>query len=200
MARSGVPRGEGHSLQQMLGTQQDQIAQLFRLQVGKGGGGSVAAPFTIGGLTLDADGLAALAEILNPMWREFETEFEQGVTTNIAATKRWDEYLVMGGVVYWNFSYAITGTGTAASPLKMTMPVAPYRGGSMEIGQVLVYDSSAARRYNTMAEISTLADLSDGVAFGVEGATSALWGANPNLAIGPNDILRGTLMYRHGLR
>lgn len=200
MARSGVPRGEDHALQQMLGTQQDQIAQLFRLQVGKEGGGSVKAPFTIGGLTLDADALARLREALYPMANDFEAEFEQGVTTNIAATKRWDEYYVLGDLVFWNFSYRITGTGTAGSELKMTMPVPPFREGSMELGMVLVYDAAPGVRYNTMGEVRNLADLSAGMAFGSPGATGALWGVDPNLALASGDIIRGTLLYRHGLR
>lgn len=70
----------------------------------------------------------------------------------------------------------------------------------MELGMVLVYDAAPGVRYNTMGEVRELADLSAGMAFGSPGATGSLWGVDPNLALASGDIVRGTLLYRHGLR
>jgi hypothetical protein len=193
--------GSKHAAANALGSLDDRVRQLQSLVPGPDGGGSVAAPFTIGGYTFDEGGqvdLTKLADIARTgsRWEAgpFLPVISQGVTTDIAYTHRYSEVLI-GDEVVWNFFFDFTGTGTAGSQLKVELPL-PCHGADVIVkfvGQVQLYDASTTVRHSMEAETTD-----SGVHIWFAGSTTGnnLWGANPSIAIASTDQLRGMIRYR----
>lgn len=96
MANSKIARGENHASEALLGRMQDQIAQLYRLVPGINGGGSVDAPFSVGGYTFDQGGqidLSALPRVpdlprgivAGPIWMD-ATSYTNATATETIVT------------------------------------------------------------------------------------------------------------------
>lgn len=196
MGQRGV--SNDRAFEREIGGINRRLTDLSRLIPGKDGGGSVSAPFSIGGTTFGDDTaqvvLSVLAQLSHPVSQEYEAVFDQGVTTSLARDRAYDDFLIIGPFVYWRYNYSIRETGTAGSALMMSIPVMPISGNAYELGMTLVYDSSGATRYNCMSE--RLNDGSQRHQFGAEGGSGNLWGVSPNLAVDNGDIVRGWCFYR----
>jgi hypothetical protein len=194
--------GSKHAAANALGSLDDRLRQLAAITPGADGGGSVATPFKIGdyifgpGEQVDTNKLADIARP-GDRWeaQPFLPTISQGVSTNISYTTRYSEVLLTPDEVVWNFFFDITGTGTAASGLVVTLPFVAFRTAVTYVGQVQLYDSSLNTRLGLEAETQ---DSSLGTAFQLAGDTTAgtVWGVTPSIAIASADQIRGMLRYR----
>jgi hypothetical protein len=200
MGSSSVPRGADQAFRQLLAHVQDDVKQLQRLTPGSLGGGSVAAPFTIGGVTLGQDlALEDVVDLLDSKWNlDFPSRIDQGVSTNITKTWRYSEWRVVLGVCEWNFFFHVQSLGTGGTHVELTLPVPNLVEGTgsylRHIGQAQIYDASTATRYSLDVESRT--NDPGAMAFGGAATGNNLWGAIPNLAIDVGDQIRGMVRYR----
>lgn len=115
----------------------------------------------------------------------------QGVTTGISNTVSEARYVRIGNLVHFWVDVTVTGTGTAGSAITITLPITGSgHSGSIQIGSMLIFDASAATRYQGTAEggsttISCAHNLS----------STTFVGANPSFALANGDVIRATGHY-----
>lgn len=192
--------GEAGALERLLASLDERIRGLQAIMPGSEGGGSVRAPFKIGGYTIggsdnDID-LATLARLCRGEWiRDYRTIVAQGaVTPDISYNIDLSEYRVLPQEIEWLFKISMAGTGTAVTIFTLLLPVASgYAGLGEWIGEGEFYDSNTATRYICGLEnypspqhIMLVHDTSSNTALG----------AAPSIALGPGDAIRGRVRYR----
>lgn len=125
-------------------------------------------------------------------WSDFTTVLSQGVSTNIAKTKNYSHYTQHGKMVTWSFRYTTTGTGTAGSAVRMTIPVAEATtvstacgaGGTAVIAGVVIPTNIRLIGGSGVIEWVRCDT----------GTTSGV-GLSPNSAVAAADVFQGTITY-----
>lgn len=132
--------------------------------------------------------VAALGAAADLSWSPVVTQ-----SGTVSHTVNEARYIRQGPIVHAWFSGTMTGSGTTANAVSVTLPVtaASHYVGSC-IGAGLVYDASAGIRYPAQIELTA----STTVGFGVTTSGSAgLWGVFPNAGLASSDALRFQITY-----
>lgn len=88
-------------------------------------------------------------------WTTYTPQIDQGATTNIAKTVTYARYRKVGRLVIVQVDLSITGTGTAASNITVTLPFNAVRTtGAPVIGTAFVFDASANATYKALAQVN----------------------------------------------
>lgn len=118
------------------------------------------------------------------------------LTQTVAVTKTvsYAKYMKVGRLVTVNFLLAVTGSGTAATAIKVGLPVtAAYSGGgTLPVGFGAVYDQSAGAVWKGEAILASTAD----VQFRASGSSTGVLGSTDmTLGLANLDTVEGFLMY-----
>lgn len=115
-------------------------------------------------------------------------QVDQGATTNIAKTIESARYDVCGRWVKGFASLAITGTGTAGSPITCTLPLPLVYSYEPGVAGAYYRTAATAARYTVIGEVNNL-DPARTVFLNDASGNSAI-GAAPNFAVASGDVLR----------
>jgi hypothetical protein len=80
-------------------------------------------------------------------WTSYTPQVDQGVTTNIGKTINYCKYKKFGKLVFFSMHLVLTGAGTAAQPILVTLPPFNAAYASGEYGGGSVTDASAVTVY-----------------------------------------------------
>lgn len=99
-------------------------------------------------------------------------------------------YIQIGKLVICSVAMNVTSAGTAGFGVRVGLPIAA-RAANAVFGVGQLYDSSTGIRYVCgMFGLNTVE-----AAFGIDGASSDVWGASPNLAIASGDQMNYNISY-----
>lgn len=122
----------------------------------------------------------------------YTPQVDQGATTNISKTINEARYIQAGRICFcWGY-LLMTGTGTSANQVTVTLPIATSGHTSVAvIGVGLVYDNSVTTRYVCDVELNA-----GKMTFSNDASASGnLWGQSPSIALAANDQLRWQVTY-----
>lgn len=128
-----------------------------------------------------------------PLAPDAWTSYTPTLTQSGAVTKTVDysRYTKIGRLVTFAFALTVTGSGTAANNVTVSLPFTAAGSVGTHAGVMLVYDSSTTTRYNGNAELNSTTTC----ALSYNQASTSLWGTLPNIALAVGDIIRGTITY-----
>ena len=78
-------------------------------------------------------------------WTSWTPTVTQSVSVTVTVTRA--KYARYGRTIHWTCQLAVTGTGTAANPIYVSLPVTAANGIDSHGGSGYLYDSSAATFY-----------------------------------------------------
>lgn len=135
------------------------------------------------------DQMTEVAPIMNA-WTTFTPTVAQGGTTNIAKTVTYSKYVRVGKFVFWQFRLDMTGAGTAANAVTISLPVNPATSSVVGFGNGQISDASTSIGYHGMwINISNL------LYFIGDWSGVNTWGSSPNIAIASSDSIYGSVYY-----
>lgn len=123
-------------------------------------------------------------------WTGYSPTITQGgsVTRTVTSAR----YVQVGKLVIAAFNLSVTGTGTAANNMTISLPVtARDGGGGFKYGCGAVFDSSTSTSYAGLWTIISTTS----TAFVGDWSGANAWGLTPNLAIANGDGIQGILLY-----
>lgn len=113
----------------------------------------------------------------------------------VAATINEARYMQQGKEVVAEWDVVVTGTGTTANAITVSLPIPPFfqpTGVGRHIGVMFIYRLSATTRYNGNAELQGNTGT---VGLSYDQASASLVGVAPAFALAAGDLLRGTAVY-----
>jgi len=123
-------------------------------------------------------------------WVTHTPTIAQGATNNIAKTTNYSKYLRVGKLIIWQFDLTVTGTGTGANPVTLTLPANVASSHIATAGAGMLNDASTSTAYSgSWISISNL------LYFVGDWSSTGTWGSAPNIAVANNDTIRGTVTY-----
>lgn len=132
--------------------------------------------------------------ISRPNLLTYTPQVDQGVTTNISKTVNYAKYQYLGPkLVIVTFSMRMSGSGTAGSGITVTLPLTALSAMINVIGGTGAwYNAGAVKVYVGVISFNSTTKIQF-----IEDAQTAgsYFGAVPNLAIGNNDVITGSLSY-----
>ncbi len=137
------------------------------------------------------DGLTTVAGV-----QTYTPTVSQGASSNVSKTVNTASYIRNGPLVTVWVDVNITGSGTAGSPAKVSLPVTaggPHATAGT-IGSGFVFDASSALRYVSPVELENPGPFNN-VTFPHDGSGGGQWGVTPNAALANNDVIRFTATY-----
>ena len=89
-------------------------------------------------------------------WTAYTPTISQGATNNIAKTGG-AAYTRVGRLVTVKMDLTLTGAGTAAQPVRVSLPITPSAANALPVGAGLLYDASLADNHSFLAILETTA-------------------------------------------
>lgn len=123
-------------------------------------------------------------------WTSYTPTLTQ--STTVTKTVNYAKYLKVGRAVMFAVDLAVTGAGTGANAVTLTVPVTAAVT-NLQIGPGAVYDSSASTLYNGNAFLVTATTVN--IWPGPDGAASALGVRDFTAALAANDLVRVSGIY-----
>jgi len=111
---------------------------------------------------------------------------------NVAATVGTADYVRQGCLVTAWMVLSITGSGTAANQVEVTLPVTGSGLDGDPIGAGHIYDASGVEIYVVSA---TLTGSGAACAFQADRTGSANWGLSPSVGLANGDVIRAQVTY-----
>jgi hypothetical protein len=134
---------------------------------------------------LTADDLNAIG-----VWEDYTPTLTQSTSRSI--TVNYAKYVLINKMCFVNVDLTCTTTGSAGSAVKISYPFPPDTGGFVfGNGSGTFYDSSATDVYLLNVEA-----FQDAIYFRSETSTNSNFGATPSLAVGDNDVLSFSVVYK----
>jgi hypothetical protein len=115
----------------------------------------------------------------------------QGVT--LSTTQINSRYWIVNKVVFWNFIFAITTSGTASNPFVLNLPVAASSDSFRAVGSARFFDASAS----DVKLIIPVKASTTTLQFYADDGTSLTdrFGVNPAVTAANGDSVSGTVVY-----
>lgn len=113
----------------------------------------------------------------------------------VTATNNYARYVSQGKEIVATWDLVVTGAGTTANAITVSLPVPPYTqpaGAAIQIGGMFIYRLSVTTRYDGSAE---LIGNTGAVGLSYSQVSASLVGVSPAFALAAGDIIRGTVVY-----
>lgn len=173
-----------------------QVTRKARFQVNAGTatviGVSVAASYAAQLWVEDITQVQPADTSLVSPWANYTPQVDQGATTNIAKTVTNARYMTIGKLVVGYVDLTMTGAGTAASVVTVSLPLPIAPTGNPVIGAGFIYKAATPLIHSGQWARGSTSLI---VSFQSDGANGNGWGSNPNLALAASDSIRFTFQY-----
>ena len=137
----------------------------------------------------------ANAYIVNPssVWQAYTPTLTQSATVTFT-TNESNYKLIDNNTVVWVFSLTVTGAGTAANAIQLTLPVtAAWSNAYSCVGDALILKNSTVLTYTGTAALTSTTTLKF---FSGSGTAANYIGIAPAITLAAGDVISGTITYR----
>jgi hypothetical protein len=122
-------------------------------------------------------------------WQTFSPVVSQGVSTNISKTVDYSSYSRSANTCSWNCLLSLTGTGTTANSITLSLPIAAA------VPQYAVIGTALIKRSSTQYVLAAVISDSESTKVAFQSNAAGLAGVDPVFALAPDDVISISATY-----